>query len=460
MSTIIKKFLKFWKVGGLKSWFVASAVVGFIAFSGAVFYRTELNFSDELRLKAFSEETSPVLRFPERADEIENPARLQAMNVSPVLDSGLALQWHLMSWPNSWFERFPLSLDQNLRTARVFPTEDHAYWATRSKPQTRTQESEENCPQATPLTPAPSRIWDSAILNAGQHVGQVWVSDSMADLNHPDLAGSISVKSDRTLPKPDTHGTHVTGLMSALRNGEGVVGVVPGLRIILHPLELLQTKQGPRVRGQDVLRALDEMFGALVSQNSEASSKNRVILLSWSFFEGDGISQKFLAELETKIKSLLEHDIVLVVPAGNFEKGNKQSSMAVYPSGWATRFRDSTGVFLPVSALDFCAKPAWFSGLAQNEFGSVLAAPGERIYSTFPNKDFGYISGTSASAAQVAAVLAFTSQQYPDVEMKTQVQTLLRTSSPIAASSDRLVSFDASALVQGLMSEYGWIAKH
>jgi hypothetical protein len=382
------------------------------------------------------------------------------MNVAPVQDAGLALQWHLLSWPNTWFDRFPLSLDQNLKSARSVQTEEQAYWTIQGKPSSRVPENPIVCPQANPLTPAPARIWDSAILNAGHYVGQVWVSDSMADLDHPDLRGVIQVKSENVSLKPDTHGTHVAGLMSALRNGDGVVGVVPGLKILLHPLNLYLTRQGPRIQGSEVLETLDEMFGSLVAQSQEGITRNRVILLSWSFFESDGITQPFLAELETRIKRILEHDVVLVVPSGNIEKGSKQSNSEVYPSAWASRFRDSNGVLLPVSSLDFCSRPSWFSQLAQNEFGTVLSAPGERIFSTFPESDYGFLSGTSTSAAQVAAILAFTSQQYPDVEMKTQVQTLLRTSLPVAAPSDGILSFDAAMLVQGLMSEYGWLAKH
>jgi subtilisin family serine protease len=88
-------------------------------------------------------------------------------------------------------------------------------------------------------------------------------------------------------------------------------------------------------------------------------------------------------------------------------------------------------------------------------------APGERIFSTLPQNDFGFMTGTSAAAAQVAAVLAMTSAQFPDVEMKTQVHTLIRSASPLASQvNDRLLSFDAPAYVQGLMAEFGWIARY
>ena len=132
----------------------------------------------------------------------------------------------------------------------------------------------------------------------------------------------------------------------------------------------------------------------------------------------------------------------------------------MFPGAWVSALHDSVGIMLPVGALDVCSRPAWFSQLASNEQGYVVMAPGERIFSTLANKDYGYMSGTSAAAAQVAAILALTAYQYPDVDMKAQAATLVRTSTPMSYGSERLVSFDAPSLIQGLMAEYGWIAHH
>jgi len=460
VKSFLRKFLSSWPVSGRAR---VLAGLGSLSFLGCVLTASYLIGGEKggnFEFRAVSLEQTPAIRFPQGTQEEANLGRLQAMNVAPVQDGGLALQWHLMSWPNSWFERFPLTLDQNLQSARAGQNEERAYWSNSAKPGVRHSDSSQSCPQTNPLTPSPSRIWDSTMHNAGKHLGELWLSDSMVDHRHPDLEGIVDVRGDSGKFKPDNHGTHVAGLMSALRNADGVVGVVPGLHVGLHPLSLTLTKEGPRIKGSEVLESLDEMIVSLVAQNVRGEKKNRVILLSWSFLETDGVSQGFLESLETRIRKLLESDVVVVVPAGNFEKGRKQANQTVYPAAWSGRFQDSNGSLLPVASLDFCGRPSWFSNLAVNELGSVLMAPGERIYSTLPNSDFGFMSGTSTSAAQVAAVLAFTAQQYPDVDMKTQVQTLLRTSLPLAFNSERLLSFDAPLLVQGLMSEYGWIAKH
>lgn len=413
------------------------------------------------KLSALSLESKVGLQFPALSPLEGNWGRLQAMNVVPIQDDGLALQWHLVSWPNSWFERFPLTLDQNLNSARGVHSEEHSYWMSAERLGRRNGVGVPTCPQTNPLTPSPSRIWDSTVSSPGRHLGEVWLSDSMADVNHPDLQGTVFVNessSPRTMP--DNHGTHVAGVMSALRNGEGTVGVVPGLQVRLFPLPVTISNDGPRISGSDVLKNLDEMIVLLLARESEGDKKTRVILLSWSFLESDGLTRDFLEGLETRIRKLLEHDVAVVVPAGNLDSGRKLAGQRMFPGAWVSAMHDSVGIMLPVGALDVCSRPAWFSQIAANEHGYAVMAPGERIFSTLANKDYGYMSGTSAAAAQVAAVLALTAYQYPDVDMKAQATTLVRTSTPMSYGSERLVSFDAPSLIQGLMAEYGWIAHH
>ena len=462
MHPIIKRFLSSLPVRPhtlTAPWVVSLGL--FIVF-GLAFFLAQILPVTSLGLNAKLQEHASGLRFPSHLPVDGVWGRLQAMNIVPVQDGGLALQWHLVSWPNPWFERFPLTLDQNLNSGRGAQSEENSYWMSPDHLGKRTASRLSTCPQTNPLTPSPARIWDSALLNPGEHYGEVWVSDSMADTSHPDLAGVVKIKQvgRNSILQPDSHGTHVLGTMSALRNGDGVVGVIPGLHSTLFPLSVYPTQDGPRIAGEEVLDGLDAMKVSLLAQESSGNRSTRVVLLSWAFFEADGIPPEFLESLESGIRKILEHDVVVVVPAGNLETGRKQAAHRVYPASWANRFQDLPGTLLPVGALDFCSRPAWFSNLESNDLGTVLMAPGERIFSTLTRNDYGFMSGTSSSAAQVSAALAMTASQYPDVDMKTQVHTLLRTTMPLSHGTERLVSFDAPALVQGLMAEYGWIARH
>jgi len=385
------------------------------------------------------------------------------MNVAPVTDGGLAIQWYLMSWPNQWFERFPLTVDQKFGNATMNQNEETLYWKDSSRTTGKALQTSFSCPLASPTTPSTFRLWDSTISTSGQHLGELLLSDSMVDTKHRDLINTVEVsqvKKGEVLPA-DAHGTHVAGVVSALRNGEGVVGVIPGLKIRLFPLPLRELKEGPRITGDDILSSLDAIHSVLLAQPPTQEKGNRVVLLSWSLFENDGIDQGYLETLRAKLIQILQHDVAVVVPAGNFEAGRSEQGGRVFPAAWAQELREQRGVLLPVASLSYCSRPSWFSNFAVNDLGTVLFAPGERIYSTLPNNDYGFLSGTSASAAQVAAVLSMTAFQFPDVEMKTQVHTLIRTSNPLPnQQSDRMISFDAPSLVQGLMAEFGWIARH
>jgi hypothetical protein len=417
-----------------------------------------------VQLAARREESRTGLEFPSLEDAgDENLARLQAMNVAPVTDGGLAIQWYLMSWPNQWFERFPLTVDQKFGNANPLQYEETLYWKKMPRISGKAPQTSLSCPLASPTTPSTFRLWDSTISTSGEHLGELLLSDSMVDTSHRDLLNTVhfaAPKKGVTLP-PDPHGTHVAGVVSALRNGEGVVGVIPGLQIRLFPLPLRQVKDGPRVIGDEILSSLDAIQAVLLAQPATQEKRNRVVLLSWSLFESDGLDQMFLEELRAKVSQILQHDVAVVVPAGNFEGGRTDQGGRVFPAAWAQELREQRGVLLPVASLNYCSRPSWFSNFAVNDLGTVLFAPGERIYSTLPNNDYGFLSGTSASAAQVAAVLSMTAFQFPDVEMKTQVHTLIRTSNPLPnQQSDRMISFDAPSLVQGLMAEFGWIARH
>lgn len=462
MHTIIRKFLSI-----LPVWWSILAqnrqgIFGLLLTGGVLAVLVAFSLQRSTSLSGGEIEAQVGFRFPAHALSDGAVGRLQAMNVVPVQDGGLALQWHLLAWPNSWFERFPLTVDQNLQTARAVQSEEYSYWMNSERLGRRRAPSMLTCPQVNPLTPSSARIWDSAMSSPGIHLGEVWLSDTMADLSHTDLKGNLQVVESLrgSSAQPDDHGTHVAGIMAALRNGDGAVGVVPGLQVKLFPLSVKLTQEGPRISGNEVLESLDSIIVSLITQQAKQERKNRVILLSWAFFEVDGLKPEFLEALESRIHKILEHDVALVVPAGNLETGRKLTAQAVYPAAWSSKFRELPGSLLPVSALDFCSRAAWFANLTENELGSVLLAPGERIYSTLVHQDFGYMTGTSAAAAQVAAVLALTSQQYSEVDMKTQVHTLLRTAVPVASDTERLASFDAPALVQGLMAEYGWIARH
>lgn len=107
-------------------------------------------------------------------------------------------------------------------------------------------------PAAAP-DPDAGAQWDMAMINAddahaitdGSPNVLVGVLDSGIDPDHPDLASQIDIASSvncSAAGRPDTsatgwnpttsdHGTHVAGTIAAARNGVGITGVAPGVRM-------------------------------------------------------------------------------------------------------------------------------------------------------------------------------------------------------------------------------------
>jgi subtilisin family serine protease len=81
-------------------------------------------------------------------------------------------------------------------------------------------------------------------ISVGSHKVLVGVLDSGIDNTHPDLVGQVDAKASVSClgGVPDTaasvwandvigHGTHVSGIIAAAKNGVGIVGVAPGVRL-------------------------------------------------------------------------------------------------------------------------------------------------------------------------------------------------------------------------------------
>ncbi|GAA5112653.1 S8 family serine peptidase [Alloalcanivorax gelatiniphagus] len=109
--------------------------------------------------------------------------------------------------------------------------------------------------EPTTVTPEPREVeqWDLRMIKAdqahrindGDQDVLVGVLDSGIDADHPDLAANIDAASsvncsdagrpDRSAtgwePTTSDHGTHVAGTIAAPRNGVGIVGVAPGVRM-------------------------------------------------------------------------------------------------------------------------------------------------------------------------------------------------------------------------------------
>jgi hypothetical protein len=234
----------------------------------------------------------------------------------------------------------------------------------------------------------------------------VAVLDSGIDLSHPDLAGNIW-RNPRELPDngidddsngfiddvtgwnfiADTkdvqdrfgHGTHVSGIIGAVgNNGVGITGI--NWLVSLMPLKIISDT------GTGTVSAALAALGYVAMMRRDFETNIVVTNNSW------GTSGGLSVVMRDAIVSLNDLGVGFVAAAGNNASNN--DVIPRYPSSY-----DVPNV-IAVAASTTADDLAGFSNYGATSVD--LAAPGSSIYSTLENGGYGYLSGTSMAAPQVA----------------------------------------------------------
>jgi subtilisin family serine protease len=169
------------------------------------------------------------------------------------------------------------------------------------------------------------------------------------------------------------HGTHCAGIIAAERNGVGILGIAPKVKVM--PLKFLD-----RTGSGDTLVAIQAIDYAI-------EHGAQVISNSWG---GDGYSEL----LNQAIQRALAKGIHVVAAAGNESVNNDQ--VGSYPANYL-------GV-VSVGSSDSADRLSSFSNYGKNTV--TIVAPGSSIYSTFPSRSYRNMSGTSMATPYVAGALA------------------------------------------------------
>jgi subtilisin family serine protease len=207
---------------------------------------------------------------------------------------------------------------------------------------------------------------------------KVAVVDTGIDTTHPDLAanikGGVSFVTRVSSYKDDNgHGTHVAGIIAAINNTIGVVGVAPNAQ--LYSVKVLDRTGSGTV--SSVIAGIDW------------SAKNGMQVISMSL----GTNTDFQSLHDAVDRAYLQ-GVVVVAAAGN-DYGGPISYPAAYDN------------VIAVTATDSNNKIASFSNIGPQ---AEIAAPGVNIYSTYKGGGYATLSGTSMStpfvSGEVADVLA------------------------------------------------------
>jgi subtilisin len=202
---------------------------------------------------------------------------------------------------------------------------------------------------------------------------KVGVIDTGIDLKHPDLQANIkggynAINPLKSANDDNGHGTHVAGIIAALNNSIGVVGVGPNIN--LYAIKVLNANGSGYL--SDVIEGLDWAI------------TNGMQVVNMSL----GTSQD-VQSFHEAIVNAYNAGLTIVAAAGN--SGGTVSYPAAYPE------------VIAVSAIDQNNQIASFSsrGLEVD-----LSAPGVSIYSTYKGQSYATLSGTSMAAPHVSGAAA------------------------------------------------------
>jgi Ca2+-binding RTX toxin-like protein len=218
------------------------------------------------------------------------------------------------------------------------------------------------------------------------------VSDKTDDLNlNKDWARSwVYTPTGLQSPFSDVngHGTHIAGVIGALVNGKGIIGVSPGAQIV----SLKVNNDFGFGDGNTTAEAVN--YAANIINDNKLDKKKCVINLSLVAHSRD-------PKLESAILRAADQGIQFTIAAGNFGKDVDNFAPACIGS--------HPNVYV-VSAVDSSNQVPFWSNYDRLDTATDAddvdyAAPGVNILSYYKNGQLGTLSGTSQAAPHLAGLL-------------------------------------------------------
>ncbi len=283
--------------------------------------------------------------------------------------------------------------------------------------------------------------YDAHRTNLGSRSVLVGVMDSGIDFAHPDLKANLDVENSVSCEKSGrpsqaagaaasagtTHGTHVAGIIAAARNGVGVIGVAPGVRVASIKV----------VNSDGFIYPEYAICGFMWAASHGIKVANHSYYIDpWQYWCEDQPDQRAVAwAVRRAISWSRTQGVLNVAAAGNsgVDLAHKTVDTSSPNDGEPlTRQISDNCADLPAEASGVITVAATTASRSQANFSNRgygiidVAAPGQSVLSTTSGGGYGYLSGTSMAAPHAAGVLALLSSKYPNASPAT-LSWLLRT---------------------------------
>lgn len=222
---------------------------------------------------------------------------------------------------------------------------------------------------------------------------KVGVLDTGIALEHPDLKSAILEARDFTRSPSQAydaqgHGTHVSGIIAARRNANGIVGVAPESKIIM---------------------------AKVLNDEGTGTSANIVAGIRWAVATGADILSMSLGspepdeEIHQALLLAISKGVFVITAAGN--EGPDLDTVG-YPAGFPE--------MMAVGSIDRQKKLSSFSSRGRQV---DIVAPGDQITSCYPPRSYAVLSGTSMATPFVSGVVALMLAKHRKLGGKTPVET-------------------------------------
>ncbi|MBN2638455.1 MAG: S8 family serine peptidase [Bacteroidales bacterium] len=241
-------------------------------------------------------------------------------------------------------------------------------------------------PGSTTSTP-PAEVIPYGVIRTGYttYTGthKAWIIDTGIDLDHPDLNVDVAdgylapgIRSRNGFDDDNGHGSHCAGIVGAIDNEIGVVGVAAGVQVV--PVKVLDR------RGSGAYSSIIAGIDYVAANATPGDAAN----LSLGGGAYDPIDQA--------VQALGEAGIFVAMAAGNETDDANNHSPA-----------RANGINLyTVSAMDQNDVFAYFSNYGNPPVD--YCAPGVSIYSTYKDAGYATLSGTSMASPHVCGLLLIT----------------------------------------------------
>jgi len=201
------------------------------------------------------------------------------------------------------------------------------------------------------------------------------------------------------------HGTHVAGLAA------GIVDTNFTKSNFNNPIQIMGLRVVPDGDEYDK----DVALGIRYAVNNGAK------IINMSFGKSYSPEQPWV---DSAIRYAASKDVLIIHSAGN--ESYDLNSKSVYPSPYSNVFKDRANNMMTVGASN---DPVIAESILTDfsNFGNQvvdLLSPGNKIYSSLPNQQYGFLNGTSMSAPVLSHIAALVRAYFPKLSA-TQVKAIL-----------------------------------